>query len=129
MEGSRGHRRNIPRLPRISRLPRAAVAGLSLPGLSLLCWGGAIVVAAVGGSPGLALPPPEDVPEEVLREEVILQGRSPVDGSLLSPVEYAELEAELSAFPEDSVAVNPEIQSLVFQLKLLKLLKDIVPFW
>lgn len=77
----------------------------------------------------VALPPPEDVPEEVLREEVILQGRSPIDGSPLSPVEYAELEQELSEIPEESVAVNPEIQSLVFQLKLLRLLKDIVPFW
>jgi len=89
------------------------------------------LVLAVGlaRSHAVALPPPEDVPEEILREELILQGRSPVDGSALSPVEYAELEAELADFPEDSVAVNPEIQSLVFQLKLLRVLKDVVPFW
>lgn len=102
--------------------------------LKILGRGAALIAIAVlnvicGGDGALALPPPEDVPEEVLRQEVILQGRSPLDGSPLSPVEYAELEQELSEAPADSVAVNPEIQSLVFQLKLLKLLKDIVPFW
>ena len=79
--------------------------------------------------PAPALPPEDDVPEEVLREEVILQGRSPIDGSPLSPVEYAELEQELSQAPDDSLAVSPDLQSLVFQLKLLRFLKDIVPFW
>ncbi len=94
--------------------------------LNLLGWNGGVLTF---GESALALPPPEEVPEEVLREEVILQGRSPIDGSPLSPVEYAELEEELGEFPEGSVAVNPEIQSLVFQLKLLRLLKDVVPFW
>lgn len=76
-----------------------------------------------------ALPSPEDLPEEVLLREVILQGRSPLDGTALSPEAYAALEAELGEFPAGSVAVSPALQSLLAQLKLLKLLRDIVPFW
>lgn len=91
----------------------------------------AVSALGLGGMPGpaLALPPAEDVPEEVLRSELILQGRSPLDNRPLGPDDYAALEAALAQFPEDAVAVHPELQSLLFQLKLLKLLKDIVPFF
>jgi len=112
----------------VERRDRRDSSILRLTRLSGATLGGFVFTIGLA-SQAVALPPPEDVPEEVLREEVILQGRSPVDGRALSPVEYAELELELADFPEDSVAVNPEIQSLVFQLKLLRFLKDVVPFW
>ena len=41
----------------------------------------------------LALPPPEDTPEEVLRTEIFLTARSPVDGKPLTAAEYAQLQA------------------------------------
>ncbi|NJN30492.1 MAG: hypothetical protein HC824_08745 [Synechococcales cyanobacterium RM1_1_8] len=56
-------------------------------------------------------------------------GAIALDNRPLGPDDYAALEAALAQFPEDAVAVHPELQSLLFQLKLLKLLKDIVPFF
>lgn len=44
-------------------------------------------------SPILAidLPPDTDIPEEVLRAEIITEARSPIDGKALSASEFAEL--------------------------------------
>ena len=39
------------------------------------------------------LPPADDLPEEVLRTEIILEGRSPLDGEALTATEYTELMA------------------------------------
>ena len=74
------------------------------------------------------LPPEEEIPEEVLRTELILEGRSPIDGSLMSPEDYAALEAELQQRQTAPLPVDSELQSLVFQLKLLNLLKSVFPF-
>ena len=76
----------------------------------------------------MALPSPEDVPEEVLRTEIILEGRSPVDGKPLSAAEYEELKAQLAQTrfrPE----VNSDIQQLIFLLQLRKFFKTIIPFY
>lgn len=37
------------------------------------------------------LPPANDLPEEVLRAEIIIEARSPIDGKPLSASEFAEL--------------------------------------
>lgn len=77
--------------------------------------------------PTLALPPPDDVPEEVWRTEIITEARSPIDGELLTAAEYAQLKAELaqrSTPPE----LDPEIRQSVFQLQLLDLLRTVTPF-
>ena len=75
----------------------------------------------------LALPPPEDVPEEVLRTEIITEARSPIDGELLTAAEYAELQAQLAepSFPPE---LNPKVQQLICLLRLRKFLKTILPF-
>ena len=52
--------------------------------------------------PGKALPPAEDIPEEVLRTEIILEGRSPINGKPLSAAEYEQLQAELQESALDS---------------------------
>ena len=74
----------------------------------------------------IALPPPEDIPEEILRTEIILEARSPITGKSLNPTEYAEIQARLqdSRFAPD---MNPEIQELIFLLQLRKLFKIIIP--
>ncbi len=74
------------------------------------------------------LPPPEDIPEEILRTEIILEGRSPIDGKPLSAKEYEELKTELSN-SSNNPQINADIQELIFLLQLRKLLKTIIPFY
>lgn len=75
-----------------------------------------------------SLPPAEDIPEEVLRTEIILEGRSPIDGQPLSAKEYAELQIHL-AQSASSPKVNADIQELIFLLQLRKFIKTIIPFY
>ena len=76
----------------------------------------------------LALPPATDIPEEVLRTEIILEGRSPIDGKALSASEYEELQADLRESSLDP-QVSADIQQLVFLLQIRKLFKTIIPFY
>ena len=76
----------------------------------------------------LALPPATDIPEEVLRTEIILEGRSPIDGKPMSAKEYEELKAEL-AQRSNSPQINPDIQEVIFLLQLRKFLKFVIPFY
>ena len=75
-----------------------------------------------------ALPPPEDIPEEILRTEIILEGRSPIDGKLLSAREYEELKAEL-AQSSNNPKMNPNVRELIFLLQFRKFLKTVIPFY
>ncbi|PSF34596.1 hypothetical protein C7H19_18580 [Aphanothece hegewaldii CCALA 016] len=76
----------------------------------------------------LALPPAEDLPEEVLRTEIILEGRSPINGQPLSPAEYALLEEQLatSIYPPQ---INSQIRHLIFLVRIRKVIKTVVPFF
>ncbi len=76
----------------------------------------------------LALPPAEDLPEEILRTEIILEGRSPVDGRPLSAAEYENLQVQLTQ-NRFSPQVDPDIQQLIFLLQIRKLIKTIIPFY
>lgn len=78
--------------------------------------------------PGVTLPPPEDLPEEVLRTEIITEARSPVDGQPLTPAEYAELQEQLQVNPQLEVLVPTKIKEDLFLLNIRKLLRTIVPF-
>ncbi|MEB3232125.1 MAG: hypothetical protein VKJ64_14040 [Leptolyngbyaceae bacterium] len=94
-------------------------------GTSLLV--GALVISLVNGARAIALPPPEDTPEEVLRTEIILEARSPLDGEPLTASEYVELQAELAeaAYPP---SINSETQQLIFLLRIRKVLNIVLPF-
>lgn len=76
----------------------------------------------------LALPPPEDTPEEILRTEIILEGRSPLNGESLTAAEYTELQAQLS---ENSIEpqIGSDIKQLFFLLQVKKLFKTLIPFY
>jgi hypothetical protein len=75
-----------------------------------------------------ALPPIEDIPEEVLRTEIILEGRSPIDGKPLSAAEYEELKTELAQSSNDP-QISSDIEQVIFLLQLRKALKTIIPFY
>ncbi|NEP12747.1 MAG: hypothetical protein F6K14_21570 [Symploca sp. SIO2C1] len=93
-------------------------------GRFLFMWLGLTLLVA---KPAVGLPPPEDVPEEVLRTEIITEARSPIDGKPLTAAEYAQLQAELAQnpIPPD---VNPKIKRLIFLLRLRQMLRTIIPF-
>ncbi|MEQ9551705.1 MAG: hypothetical protein RIM23_19110 [Coleofasciculus sp. G3-WIS-01] len=93
-------------------------------GIVFSIWLGLMGLVA---QPSLALPPPDDLPEEVLRTEIITEARSPIDGEPLTAAEYAQLKAEL-AQRETPPELDPEIQQTVFLLQLQDLLRTVTPF-
>lgn len=78
--------------------------------------------------PTLALPPAEDQPEEVLRTEIILEARSPIDGKPLTAAEYAELQAQIEAENRQIGTVPPRLRELITLLRIRKVLRTILPF-
>ncbi|PLZ97436.1 hypothetical protein CEN50_15075 [Fischerella thermalis CCMEE 5268] len=73
-----------------------------------------------------ALPPAEDIPEEILRTEIILAARSPIDGKPLSAADYAQLQAQLQQAPPPKLSSN--IRDNIFLLRLRKALIQLFPF-
>ncbi|MGF1521929.1 MAG: hypothetical protein ACFBSF_06355 [Leptolyngbyaceae cyanobacterium] len=73
-----------------------------------------------------ALPPPEDPPEEILRTEIILEARSPLDGDVLTAAEYDQLQEELSR--NDATLLSSQIRELIFLLQLRRVVKPVIPF-
>ncbi|WP_442947014.1 hypothetical protein [Nostoc sp. UHCC 0870] len=74
----------------------------------------------------MALPPINDTPEEILRTEIIIDARSPIDGKLLTPVEYAQLQEKLQVSPPPKLSQN--LRQTVFLLRLRKVLLQVFPF-
>ncbi|MBD2460858.1 hypothetical protein H6G89_07355 [Oscillatoria sp. FACHB-1407] len=102
-----------------------------------LMWGwSAIAVALLYTVPGAiaaevvaeaTLPPPDDLPEEVARTQIILEGRSPVDGRPLTAAEYAELQAQLEA-RDRAPLLRREIRQVIFLLQFRRGIYDLLPF-
>jgi hypothetical protein len=74
----------------------------------------------------LSLPEKEDIPEEVLRTEIVLEGRSPLNGQPVNLAEYSRLQQELaqSRFPPN---LSPQLRHQVFLLELLKMIRTFTP--
>jgi hypothetical protein len=85
-----------------------------------------IGVSSYWGQLAIALPPQEDIPEEILRQEIITSARSPIDGKSLNAAAYAELQAELAQSPPPQL--NSTIQDQIFLLKIRKTLLQFLPF-
>ncbi|MBD2570899.1 hypothetical protein [Anabaena lutea] len=83
-------------------------------------------VSSHWGKAVIALPPPEDIPEEILRTEIITEARSPIDGKRLTAAEYAELQTQLQTSPPPKL--DAKIRDQIFLLRLRKALLQIFPF-
>ncbi|AFY51129.1 hypothetical protein Nos7524_5412 [Nostoc sp. PCC 7524] len=74
----------------------------------------------------MATTPQEDIPEEILRTEMIIDARSPLDGKPLTPAEYAQLQEQLQVSPPPKLSNN--LRQTVFLLRLRKALLQFFPF-
>ena len=72
-------------------------------------------------------PADADIPEEILRTEIIVEARSPLTGELLTAAEYAQLQARLAG-ANRTPQLNSDIRQLVYLLRLRRVLKPIIPF-
>lgn len=79
-------------------------------------------------APVLALPPPEDTPEEVLRTQIVVEARSPINGEPMSAQEYAELEARLEAEQRNVAIVPPNARNIINQLRIRRTIRTFFPF-
>lgn len=75
------------------------------------------------------LPLENDIPEEVLRAEIIIEARSPIDGKALSAEEFAELvvNAQQKLDRENAISAtsNPKIKELLLLIRLRSFLKSL----
>ncbi|MHC5933457.1 hypothetical protein [Nostoc sp.] len=85
-----------------------------------------VVLSSYWGSVVIALPPPEDTPEEILRTKIIIEARSPIDGRFLTAAEYVQLQAQLQEVPPPKL--DPKIREQIFLLRLRKTLFQFFPF-
>ncbi len=69
----------------------------------------------------------EEIPEEILRTEIITGARSPLTGEPLSADEYARLKDELKA-PAGGNLVSSDVRYLIFLLQARRAVRPIVPF-
>ena len=76
----------------------------------------------------LAVPPAEDVPEEILRTQIVLDARSPIDGKPMTPAEYAEFQAKQQAPFEPPPELSPQVRGVVRALRIRRFIKRFLPF-
>jgi len=93
-------------------------------------WGGLATLVMVLPNPAstLAQPMTEEVPEEVLRTEIITAARSSLTGEPLSAAEYATLEEDLQTqqgLPE----ADPAVARLLLLIQLRQLAEPVFPFY
>lgn len=76
---------------------------------------------------GVTLPPPDDIPEEVLATEIITEVRSPLNNEELTTEEYTMLKTEQaeSKYPPQ---LSSKVRHAVFLLRLLNLMGKVLPF-
>lgn len=85
-------------------------------------------IEAIAGEDSLFVDGMEaDIPEEILRTEIITDARSPITGKRLSAADYAQLQAELAA-PAGDTLVSQDVRYLFFLLQFRRAIQPILPF-
>ncbi len=88
--------------------------------------GGYYIVTPVWASNVL---PDADIPEEVLRAEIIIEARSPIDGTALSATDFAELvvttKQELDRDNAIAATSNSRFKEALLLLRLRSFLKSV----
>ncbi|MBU6229209.1 MAG: glutathione S-transferase [Cyanobacteria bacterium REEB459] len=74
----------------------------------------------------MALPPKDQIPEEVLRTEIITTARSPLSGAPLSASAYADLQEKLQQPPPPPPS-RGKLAGLIMLLKVRRALQMILP--
>ncbi|MBV8885662.1 MAG: hypothetical protein JO235_16930 [Chroococcidiopsidaceae cyanobacterium CP_BM_RX_35] len=92
-----------------------------------VCAGVLMQLMPVGVLSALCLPPPGDIPEEILRTEIITQARSPVNGKPLTAAEYVQLQTQIS-ISSSAPTLSSDVRQNIFLLRLLKLIRTFAPF-
>lgn len=85
-----------------------------------------MAVTIVTTSRAIALPPPEDLPEEIARTEIITEARSPLDGSSVTAAEYAEQQTSLQTAPYPPDAPQ-RFRDILILLQLRRFLRPFLP--
>jgi hypothetical protein len=71
----------------------------------------------------------DDIPEEVLRAEIITEARSPIDGKALSATEFAELiittKQQIERDNTDVAANSPKLKETLLLLRLRGFLRSV----
>jgi len=88
--------------------------------------GVALVWGMISAMPALALPPADDIPEEILRTAIITEARSPLTGEPLSAEDYAALVEDLRD-PNIPRRVSSDLTQLIYLLQLRRLGRRILP--
>ena len=73
-----------------------------------------------------SLPPIAEIPEEVLRTEIITAANSPIDGKSVTAAQYAELQAQLQDSPTPKL--SSKVRETIFLLRLRQLIRTFAPF-
>jgi hypothetical protein len=88
----------------------------------------ACLLVLMAAMPGRALPSEGEVPEEVLRGDLTLEARSPIDGKPMTARAYAELQVEIERANEVEAVAPEKLRNLVGLLRLRKFIKTVLPF-
>jgi hypothetical protein len=115
--------------PRPRRTIATLTSVISSAVISSMVAGDRVCLAQPAIATEILLPPATEIPEEVLRTEIILEGRSPIDGKPLTAAEYAELQAEIAEANQVEPEVPSDLKNLVGLLKLRKFIKTVLPFF
>jgi hypothetical protein len=111
--------KTVPKLTR-SRSVRFAESILII----LTSWSIVTPIAIAGN-----LPPANDIPEEILRSEIIIEARSPIDGKPLSATDFAELvvrvEQQLARDDAAAATKTSAFKNVLFLLRVRNFLRSV----